>query len=202
MFAHGLWLLPNSWDRWAELFEQQGFAALTPGWPDDSETVEEAAEHPGVFAGKSVGQVADHLETIIRGLDRKPAIIGHSTGGLLTQILAGRGLAAVSVAIDPAPFRGVLPTASTARSASPRVCLTTWFAGFRLLGCPGTGPPLDPAEPGMEGIAMPYLRAIRQPRLRWIVTADHVNPSAQAPCTRTMFGSALIGLAPCRSRPP
>jgi non-heme chloroperoxidase len=80
--------------------------ALTPGWPDDPETVEEAAEHPDVFAGKSIGQVADHFETIIRGLNRKPAIIGHSTGGLLTQILAGRGLAAVSVAIDPAPFRG------------------------------------------------------------------------------------------------
>jgi non-heme chloroperoxidase len=103
VFVHGLWLLPNSWDRWAELFEQQGFAALTPGWPDDPETVQEAAEHPEVFAGKSIGQVADHFETIIGGLDRKPAIIGHSTGGLLTQILAGRGLAAVSVAIDPAP---------------------------------------------------------------------------------------------------
>jgi non-heme chloroperoxidase len=103
VFVHGLWLLPNSWDRWAELFEQQGFAALTPGWPDDPETVQEAAEHPEVFAGKSIGQVADHFETIIGGLDRKPAIIGHSTGGLLTQILAGRGLAAVPVAIDPAP---------------------------------------------------------------------------------------------------
>jgi non-heme chloroperoxidase len=83
--------------------------ALAPGWPDDPETVEEAAEHPEVFARKSVGQVADYFETIIRGLNRKPAIIGHSTGGLLTQILAGRGLAAVSVVIDPAPFRGVLP---------------------------------------------------------------------------------------------
>jgi non-heme chloroperoxidase len=120
VFVHGLWLLPNSWDRWAELFEQHGFAALTPGWPDDPETVEEAAEHPEVFAGKSIGQVADHFETIIRGLDRKPAIIGHSTGGLLTQILAGRGLAAVSVAIDPAPFRGVLPLPISAlKSSSP-----------------------------------------------------------------------------------
>jgi non-heme chloroperoxidase len=120
VFVHGLWLLPNSWDRWAELFEQQGFAALTPGWPDDPETVEEAAAHPEVFAGKSIGQVADHFETIIGGLDRKPAIIGHSTGGLLTQILAGRGLAAVSVAIDPAPFRGVLPLPiSTLKSSSP-----------------------------------------------------------------------------------
>ena len=120
VFVHGLWLLPNSWDRWAKLFEDNGYVALTPGWPDDPETVEEAAEHPEVFAGKSIGQIADHFETIIGGLDRKPAIIGHSTGGLLTQILAGRGLAAVSVAIDPAPFRGVLPLPiSTLKSSSP-----------------------------------------------------------------------------------
>ncbi|WP_086561990.1 alpha/beta hydrolase [Streptomyces africanus] len=120
VFVHGLWLLPSSWDRWAKLFEDNGYVALTPGWPDDPETVEEAAEHPEVFAGKSIGQVADHFETIIRGLDHKPAIIGHSTGGLLTQILAGRGLAAVSVAIDPAPFRGVLPLPiSTLKSSFP-----------------------------------------------------------------------------------
>jgi non-heme chloroperoxidase len=91
VFVHGLWLLPSSWDRWGRLFEDNGYVALTPGWPDDPETVEEAAEHPEVFAGKSIGQIADHFETIIRGLNRKPAIIGHSTGGLLTQILAGRG---------------------------------------------------------------------------------------------------------------
>ena len=125
VFVHGLWLLPNSWDRWAELFEQHGFASLTPGWPDDPETVQEAAEHPEVFAGKSIGQIADHFETIIGGLDRKPAIIGHSTGGLLTQILAGRGLAAVSVAIDPAPFRGVLPLPISTRSSRPSRCSAT-----------------------------------------------------------------------------
>jgi len=109
VFVHGLWLLPSSWDRWAELFEKNGYTALTPGWPDDPDTVAEAKAHPEVFANKSVGQVADHFEDVIRGLDKKPAIIGHSFGGLLTQILAGRGRAAVSVAIDPAPFRGVLP---------------------------------------------------------------------------------------------
>src|SRR6266496_359664 len=120
VFVHGLWLLPSSWDRWAALFEEHGYVALTPGWPDDPETVEQAKAHPEVFAGKSIGQVADHFETIIRGLHRKPAIIGHSFGGLLTQILAGRGLAAVSVAIDPAPFRGVLPLPISAlKSASP-----------------------------------------------------------------------------------
>ncbi len=112
--------LPSSWDRWATLFEDNGYTTLMPGWPDDPETVGEAKAHPEVFAGKSIGQVADHFQAIIGGLGRKPAIIGHSFGGLLTQILAGRGLAAVSVAIDPAPFRGVLPLPISAlRSASP-----------------------------------------------------------------------------------
>ena len=120
VFIHGLWLLPSSWDRWATVFEEAGFTALTPGWPDDPETVEEANAHPEVFAGKSVGDVADHFDAVIRRLERKPVVIGHSFGGLLTQIIAGRGLAAASVAIDPAPFQGVLPLPfSSLKSASP-----------------------------------------------------------------------------------
>src|SRR5216683_1231333 len=94
VFVHGLWLLPSSWDRWAALFDQAGYAPVSPGWPDDPETVEEAKAHPEVFARKSVG--------------------------LIAQIIAGRGLAAVSVAIDPAPFRGVLPLPISAlKAASP-----------------------------------------------------------------------------------
>jgi pimeloyl-ACP methyl ester carboxylesterase len=120
VFVHGLWLLPSSWDRWADVFEKSGYVTLTPGWPDDPETVAEAKEHPEVFAGKSVGDVADHFEAVIKGLKKKPAVVGHSFGGLLTQILAGRGLSRVSVAIDPAPFRGVLPLPISAlRSAKP-----------------------------------------------------------------------------------
>src|SRR6476660_1039718 len=86
VFIHGLWLLPSSWDRWATLFEEAGFTALTPGWPDDPETVDEANEHPEVFAKKTIGQVADHFAEIIGGLESKPAVVGHSFGGLLTQI--------------------------------------------------------------------------------------------------------------------
>jgi pimeloyl-ACP methyl ester carboxylesterase len=120
VFIHGLWLLPSSWDRWSTFFEEAGFTALTPGWPDDPDTVAEANAHPEVFAHKTVGQVADHFEQIARGLQKKPAIIGHSFGGLLAQILAGRGCAAASVAIDPAPFRGVLPLPISAlKSAWP-----------------------------------------------------------------------------------
>jgi pimeloyl-ACP methyl ester carboxylesterase len=120
VFIHGLWLLPSSWDRWAEVFEQAGFAPLTPGWPDDPETVAEANANPDVFAHKTIEQVADHFGDVIGQLDKKPAVIGHSFGGLLTQIVAGRGLSAASVAIDPAPFRGVLPLPFSAlKSAWP-----------------------------------------------------------------------------------
>jgi pimeloyl-ACP methyl ester carboxylesterase len=120
VFIHGLWLLPSSWDRWATVFEEAGYTALTPGWPDDPQTVEEAKAHPEVFAHKTVGQVADHFAAVIGRLAKKPAVIGHSFGGLLAQIVAGRGLSAAAVAIDPAPFRGVLPLPISAlKSASP-----------------------------------------------------------------------------------
>jgi non-heme chloroperoxidase len=109
VFIHGLWLLPSSWDRWVALFEEAGYVALTPDWPDDPETVEGARAEPEVLANKTLKQVADHTTRIITGLDKKPAVIGHSTGGLLAEMLAGRGLSAATVAIDPGVFRGVLP---------------------------------------------------------------------------------------------
>src|SRR5271154_2257874 len=121
VFIHGLWLLPSSWDRWAEVFEEAGYTALTPGWPDDPETVEQANAKPEVFAHKTIGQVADHFAEVIGGLKKKPAVIGHSFGGLLTEIIAGRGLSKVSVALAPAPFRGVLPLPVSALKSSKPV---------------------------------------------------------------------------------
>ena len=118
VFVHGLWLLSGSWQRWAEVFEEAGYIALTPDWPGDPGTVAEANANPDAMAGNSVGQVADHLSTVIAQLERKPAVVGHSFGGLLAQILAGRGQSAVTVAIDPAPFRGVLPLPFSALKAS------------------------------------------------------------------------------------
>src|SRR6187551_2369150 len=109
VFIHGLWLLPSSWGNWADFFEQAGYAALTPDWPDDPETVEEARANPDVLAKKTLKQVADHTADVIGKLDQKPVVMGHSTGGLLAQMLAGRGLSAATVAIDPGVFRGVLP---------------------------------------------------------------------------------------------
>lgn len=120
VFVHGLWLLDSSWDRWAEFFESAGYSAVTPGWPDDPSSIEEARAHPEVFAGKSIGDIAAYQQNIIERLDRKPAIVGHSFGGVLVQILAGRGLSAATVAISPAPSRGVLPLPIAAlKAASP-----------------------------------------------------------------------------------
>jgi len=120
VFIHGLWLLPSSWDNWAEFFKKAGYAPLTPDWPDDPETVEEARANPEVLAGKKLGEVADHTAEVITGLERKPAVMGHSTGGLLAQLIADRGLSAATVAIDPGPFRGVLPLPySTLKVSAP-----------------------------------------------------------------------------------
>jgi pimeloyl-ACP methyl ester carboxylesterase len=120
VFIHGLWLLPSSWDNWVGLFEENGYAGVTPDWPDDPETVEQARANPDVFAKKTLGQIADHTAEVIGHLEKKPAVMGHSTGGLLTYMIADRGLSAASVAIDPGPFRGVLPLpVSALRSAAP-----------------------------------------------------------------------------------
>ena len=120
VFIHGLWLLPSSWDNWAGAFEEAGYAAVKPSWPDDPLTVEEARANPEALAGKRLGQVRDHVAEVIGRLERKPAVMGHSTGGLLAQLIADRGLSAVTVAIDPGPFRGVLPLPlSTLKAAQP-----------------------------------------------------------------------------------
>jgi pimeloyl-ACP methyl ester carboxylesterase len=120
VFIHGLWLLPSSWDNWVEFFEEAGYAGLTPDWPDDPETVEEARANPDVLAKKTLKQVADHTAEVIGALDKKPAVMGHSTGGLLAQLVADRGLSAATVAIDPGPFRGVLPLPySTLKVSAP-----------------------------------------------------------------------------------
>jgi len=121
VFVHGLWLLSSSWDRWRRLFEDNGYATIAPGWPDDPETVAEAREHPEVFAHKMVQAVTDHYLAAIGGLSAKPAVVGHSFGGLIAQKIAGEGAAAVTVSIDPAPGRGVLPLPASALKSGSAV---------------------------------------------------------------------------------
>ena len=183
VFIHGLWLLPSSWDPWAALFEEAGYVALTPDWPDDPATVDEARANPDALARKTLKQVADHTAKVIDALDKKPVLIGHSTGGLLAEMLAGRGLSAVTVAIDPGVFRGVLPLPfSVLKGVGPFLlnpltrgrAITLTFDQFRYgwvnaldeqEGGSSTTPSTSPA-PGSRSSRWATRTSIRGPRRR------------------------------------
>jgi non-heme chloroperoxidase len=120
VFVHGLWLLSSSWDKWCALFAENGYSTIAPGWPDDPDSVQEARRNPDVFAKKMVKQVTEHYLEAIDALEHEPAVIGHSFGGLIAQKIAGEGVSAATVAIDNAPFQGVLPLpVSSLKSAAP-----------------------------------------------------------------------------------
>src|SRR5260370_177623 len=120
VFVHGLWLLASSWDRSRALFEDQRDTPLALGWPDGPDPHEAAKQPRGVLPHKRIKQVPQHYVDATRQPKRKPAVIGHSFGGLIAQMVADAGVAAVTVAIDAAPFRGVLPLPLSAlKSASP-----------------------------------------------------------------------------------
>jgi alpha-beta hydrolase superfamily lysophospholipase len=108
VLIHGLWLTALSWERWAEHYASRGFRVVARSWPGMEGDIEELRRDPSAIAGLGIGDVVDHYERIItRDLDRRPIIVGHSFGGLITQILLDRGLGAAGVAISPAPVKGV-----------------------------------------------------------------------------------------------
>jgi non-heme chloroperoxidase len=108
VFVHGLWLHADSWGQWVELFRARGYAPVAPGWPGDSDTVEETRSQPDLVAGHGIDDVVEQYAGVIRTLDAKPIVIGHSFGGLIVQRLLGQDLAAAAVAIDPAPIKGIV----------------------------------------------------------------------------------------------
>lgn len=114
VFVHGLWLLAGSWNDWRRRFEHRGYATIAPAWPGDPETVEEARADPTALAGNSLATVTAHHHQVIAHLRTKPILVGHSFGGLVVQQLAGAGLATCTVAISPAPGRGIWRTSATA----------------------------------------------------------------------------------------
>jgi non-heme chloroperoxidase len=107
VFVHGLWLHADSWGAWVDRFREAGYAPLAPGWPGDAASIEETRKQPDRVAGHGIDDVVAHYAGIIRGLDAKPVVVGHSFGGLVVQRLLGEDLAAAAVAIDPAPIKGV-----------------------------------------------------------------------------------------------
>jgi len=178
VFIHGLWLLPSSWDRWAAMFAKAGYAPVSPGWPDDPDTVAEANADPEVFANKTIGAVADHYSDVIGTLTSKPAVIGHSFGGLLAQIIAGRGQSAATVAIDAAPFRGVLP-----------LPLSSLKAGFPVLGNPANRHRAVPLT--YDQFRYSFANAVSEPEARQLYDTFAV-PASGAP----LFQAATANINP------
>lgn len=121
VFIHGLWLHASSWDAWRERFETQGYATVAVDWPGDATSVDDARNGGDTLAGVGVQDVTDHIAEVVGQLAQKPILIGHSFGGLLVQRVADLGLASASIAIDPAPFKGVLPLPASALKASSPV---------------------------------------------------------------------------------
>jgi pimeloyl-ACP methyl ester carboxylesterase len=120
VFVHGLWVLAESWLPWREYAEQRGHPTIAVDWPGDPTSVEDARRDPRTFIGQSIGTAAHHLAEVVAGLSTPPVLIGHSFGGQLAEIVAGRGVAAATVSIDRAPGRGILPLpAATLRSSYP-----------------------------------------------------------------------------------
>jgi pimeloyl-ACP methyl ester carboxylesterase len=107
VFVHGAWVTADCWDRFVPFFEAKGYRCLAPSWPGKERPVDAIRADPSPLAGLGVGEIVAHYERLIRELPEPPVLIGHSFGGLFTQILLDRGLGAAGVAIDSAPPRGV-----------------------------------------------------------------------------------------------
>ena len=120
VLIHGLWVTPRSWEEWKARFEARGFTVITPAYPGFEIEVEALRENPDVIANLTVPETVDHLAAVIEALPKPPIIMGHSFGGIFTQLLLARGLGAAAAVIDSAPTEGVRVTPlSQARSLFP-----------------------------------------------------------------------------------
>ena len=124
VFIHGAWVTPRCWDGFVNDFEARGYRCLAPAWPGKDRTVAAINADPSALRGLGIGEIVDHYERIVRGLDEPPILVGHSFGGLFVQILLDRGLGIAGVAIDPAPPRGVFAFLPTAFRSLASVLLT------------------------------------------------------------------------------
>src|SRR5664279_4272239 len=120
VLVHGLWMTPLSWEHWIERFTAAGYRVLAPAWPGMDVDIEELRSDTSAIDDLGIEEILDSYESVIRGLERAPIIMGHSFGGAFTEILLDRGLGAAGVAIDAAGVRGItkLPL-STLRSGFP-----------------------------------------------------------------------------------
>ncbi len=132
LLIHGAWLTPASWDPFRKRFEARGFSTVAPPWPLEDQPAEQLRRSPPAALAKlTIGDIVDHYDGVIRALPEAPIVMGHSYGGLFTQLLLDRGLGVAGVAFDPAPIRGVVPRPRTLLSALP--VFLTWRSWSRVV---------------------------------------------------------------------
>lgn len=109
LFIHGMFMNALCWEKWAPRFEAAGYSVVAPSWKfHDGEAATLRAQYPSAALSKlTLDDVVAQFTDIARGLKEKPIIIGHSMGGLVTQILLNRDVGSGGAALDPAPPRGV-----------------------------------------------------------------------------------------------
>ena len=120
VFIHGAFMSAESWEPWRQRFEARGYTCVAPAWPFLDHSVDDLQRAPDPRFGRlGIGEIVDNYAAIIRELDQPPILVGHSFGGLFVQLLLDRGIGAAGVAIDPAPPKGVLPSANAVRASLP-----------------------------------------------------------------------------------
>lgn len=110
VFIHGNFVSKHCWDAWVARYEARGYRCLAPAYPGRDQSVAALKRSPNepILSTLTIEQVIDHLANTIQALPEKPIVIGHSFGGLLTQLIVQRGLASAAVAIDSVPPPGVV----------------------------------------------------------------------------------------------
>jgi pimeloyl-ACP methyl ester carboxylesterase len=107
VLIHGFWVTPRSWEHWITRYESRGYRVLAPAYPGFEVEVEALNADPSPIEALTVSAIMEHLEAVVGELASPPILIGHSAGGVFTQILLDRGFGAAGVAINSAPTEGV-----------------------------------------------------------------------------------------------
>jgi pimeloyl-ACP methyl ester carboxylesterase len=107
VLVHGFWVTPRSWEKWVERYEGKGYRVIAPAYPGFEVEVEALREDPSPIEALTIPAIVGRFEEAMAELERPPIIIGHSAGGLFTQILLDRGYGAAGVVIDSVPAEGI-----------------------------------------------------------------------------------------------
>lgn len=181
VLIHGLWMTPLSWEHWAKRYRDQGYNVVTPTWKQlEGKSIEEIRSNPEILSGIGVTEIFEHLVQVVSNLDESPIIMGHSFGGLFTQLLLDHGFGKAGVAIHSAQTQGVirLPL-SVVRAAWPALknpfdingIVDLSFDEFKFAFANGM-----PEDEALAGYNRYYIPSPKRPLIQ--VAFSNFNPKA------------------------